>query len=170
MLSHSVSRRTKELRLPLHHPEAQAPIGELHVVASVDRVFGRLWAHLVEALLANAVKTLLVAAFLLVCFQVLITQHLTKAARYLAGLDLHDPTPPQPLQLDRARDGFWRPDILDTVVDATNSLLHSQHTLREQLVRSQADLADSEARLRLVTDVADEGATRLCVGISGLQV
>jgi signal transduction histidine kinase/ActR/RegA family two-component response regulator len=145
----AVSQRTKELRLPLRHSDAPAPIGQLHIVASVDRVLARLWDHLVEVLLANAVKTLLVAAFLLVCFQVLITQHLSKAARHLSDLDLHDPAPPRPLELERPRSGFWRPDILDTVVDATNTLLHSQHALRERLVRSQADLADSEARLRM---------------------
>ena len=145
----AVSQRTKELRLPLRHSDAQAPIGQLHVVASVDRVLARLWERLVEVLLANAVKTLLVATFLLICFQVLITQHLTKAARYLSDLDLRDPAPPRPLEFERPRGGFWRPDVLDTVVDATNTLLHSQHALREQLVRSQADLADSEARLRM---------------------
>ena len=146
---HASSQRTRELRLPLRHSDAQAPIGQLHIVASVDRVLARLWDHLIDVLLANAVKTLLVAAFLLVCFQVLITQHLTKAARYLGDVDLNDPAPPRPLELDRPRSGSWRPDILDTVVDATNTLLRSQHALRERLVRSQADLADSEARLRL---------------------
>ena len=144
----AASQRTKELRLPLRHGDAPAPIGQLHVVASVDRVLARLWDRLIEVLLANAVKTLLVATFLLICFQVLITQHLTKTARYLGDVDLRDPAPPRLLELERPRGGFWRPDILDTVVDATNTLLHSQHALREQLVRSQADLADSEARLR----------------------
>jgi signal transduction histidine kinase/CheY-like chemotaxis protein len=145
----AVSQRTKELRLPLRHGDAAASIGQLHVVASVDRVLARLWEHLVEVLLANAVKTLLVATFLLICFQVLITQHLNKTARYLSEVDLRDPAPPRPLELERPRGGFWRPDILDTVVDATNSLLHAQHALREQLVRSQADLADSEAHQRM---------------------
>jgi signal transduction histidine kinase/ActR/RegA family two-component response regulator len=135
--------------LPDVEYDAAASIGQLHVVASVDRVLARLWEHLVEVLLANAVKTLLVATFLLICFQVLITQHLNKTARYLSEVDLRDPAPPRPLELERPRGGFWRPDILDTVVDATNSLLHAQHALREQLVRSQADLADSEAHQRM---------------------
>jgi PAS domain S-box-containing protein len=145
---HAASQRTKELRLPLRHTDAPAPIGQLHIVASVDRVLARIRNHLIDVLVANAVKTLLVAAFLLVCFQVLITQHLTKAARYLGEVDLNDPAPPRPLELDRAQGGRWRPDILDMVVDATNTLLRSQHALRDRLVRSQADLADSEARLR----------------------
>jgi signal transduction histidine kinase len=144
-----VSQRTKEQRLALRHGDAAAPIGQLHIVASVDRVLGRLWAHLVEMLVGNALKTLLVAAFLLVCFQMLITQHLSKAGRHLSHVDLDDPAPPRPLVLDRPRGGPWRPDILDAVVDAINTLLRSQHALRERLVRSQADLADSEARLRL---------------------
>ena len=150
----AVSERTKVMRVPLHHRDAPAAIGELHIVASVDRVLARLWTHLVEVLLGNAVKTLLVALFLLLSFQVLVTQHLAKAARHLGGIDPHDPAPPQPLRLDRPSGGFWRPDVLDTVVDATNTLLNSQHALREELVRSRASLADGEARLRMGLEAA----------------
>ena len=149
-----VSRRTKELSWPLMHESSGKPIGQLRIVASVDQVLARVWDHLVEVLVGNAVKTMLVAAFLLVSFQLLVTQHLTKAARYLSGLDLRDPAPPPPLELDRPRGGYWRPDILDHVVDATNSLLHSQHALREQLAQSQAEVAESEARLRLGLEAA----------------
>ena len=149
MAGRVVSQRTKELRLPLKHADAPQPIGELHMVASVDRVLGRLWAHLVAVLLANALKTLLVAGFLLVCFQMLITQHLAKTARYLSEVAPDDVSPPPPLALDRPRTGWWRPDILDTVVEAINTLLGWQYAMRDRLVRSQADLADSEARLRM---------------------
>jgi PAS domain S-box-containing protein len=151
---HAASRRTKEFRAPLLHESASGPIGQLHIVASVDRVLARIWDHLVQVLLANAVKTMLVAAFLLISFQALVTQHLTKAARYLSGINLQDPAPPKPLELERPADGFWRPDILAHVVDATNSLLRSQHALRERLARSQAEVADSEARLRLGLEAA----------------
>lgn len=145
----AVSERTKVMRVPLHHRDAAAPIGELRIVASVDRVLARIWEHLIEVLLGNAVKTLLVAVFLLLCFQVLVTQHLAKAARHLDGIDPYDTAPPQPLLLDRPRSGSWRPDILDTLVDATNALLRSQHALREELRLSRADLVESEARLRI---------------------
>ena len=150
----AVSERTKVMLLPLQHRDAAAPIGELRIVASVDRVLARLWAHLVEVLLGNAVKTLLVATFLLLCFQVIVTQHLAKAARHLDRIDPHDPAAPQPLVLDRPSGGRWRPDVLDTVVDATNTLLQSQYALREELMRSRADVAESEARLRMGLEAA----------------
>lgn len=152
-----VSQRTKDVTLPLYHPAAPQPIGELRVVASVDRVLERVWARLLNVLLANAVKTLLVAGFLLWCFQVLVTQHLSKLARHLRNADLHRTTPPPPFSLDRPAQGRWRPDILDTVVDALNELNASQYELREKLQHSQDELARSEAWLRLGLEASGAG-------------
>ncbi|WP_284614453.1 ATP-binding protein [Aquabacterium humicola] len=156
----AVSLRTREMMVPLVRgsgPGGQT-IGQLRIVASVDRVLGRVWARLAEVLLANAVKTMLVAGFLLVCFQVLITQHLAKVARFVRGIDLQDPAALlRRLELDRRERGRWRPDILDTVVEATNGLLRSLHEARQRLVLSQAELAESEARLRLGLEAAGAG-------------
>jgi PAS domain S-box-containing protein len=156
----AASVRTKETRIPLARRGATGPqrIGEVQIVASVDRVLSRVWARLAEVLLANAVKTALVAVFLLLCFQMLVTQHMARLAGYVRGIDPETTRADRPpLQLDRPAQGRWRPDILDTVVDAINGLVASLQRARRQLVLSQAELAESEARLRLGLEAAGAG-------------
>ena len=156
----AVSVRTKETRIPLARKGAAGlqRIGEVQIVASVDRVLSRVWARLAEVLLANAVKTALVAMFLLLCFQLLVTQHLARLAGYVRGIDPETTRADRPpLQLDRPAEGRWRPDILDTVVEAINGLVASLQRARRQLVLSQAELAESEARLRLGLEAAGAG-------------
>jgi PAS domain S-box-containing protein len=156
----AASVRTKETRIPLARRGAAGMqrIGEVQIVASVDRVLSRVWARLAEVLLANAVKTALVAVFLLLCFQVLVTQHLARLAGYVRGIDPETTRADRPpLRLDRPARGRWRPDILDTVVDAINGLVASLQRARRQLVLSQAELAESEARLRLGLEAAGAG-------------
>lgn len=156
----AVSVRTKETRIPLVRRGGTGlqRIGDVQIVASVDRVLSRVWARLAEVLLANAVKTALVAVFLLLCFQMLVTQHLARLAGYVRGIDPETTRADRPpLQLDRPAQGRWRPDILDAVVDAINSLVASLQRARRQLVLSQAELAESEARLRLGLEAAGAG-------------
>jgi PAS domain S-box-containing protein len=176
----AASVRTKETRIALIRRVGMAPqrIGEVRIVASVDRVLARVWTRLAEVLLANAVKTALVAVFLLLCFQLLVTQHLARLAGYVRGIDpamTHADRPP--LRLDRPLRGRWRPDILDTVVDAINGLVASLQRARRQLVLSQAELAESEARLRLGLEAAGAGlwdwdvaGARLYLGAGCLQL
>ena len=156
----AASVRTKETRIALvrRGAAAQHRIGEVQIVASVDRVLSRVWTRLAEVLLANGVKTALVAVFLLLCFQVLVTQHLARLAGYVRGIDPETTRADRPpLQLDRAPQGRWRPDILDAVVDAINGLVASLQRARRQLVLSQAERAESEARLRLGLEAAGAG-------------
>ncbi len=156
---HALSTRTKETRIPLLHPQAgPGPIGEVRIVASVDRVLKRVLARLLEVLLANGVKTLLVAAFLLLCFQSMVTQHLARIATFVRGIDPQaGGGPARPLVLARGGSEVWRPDILDQLVASINALVTSLHSAHGQLDQSRAELADSEARLRLGLEAAGAG-------------
>lgn len=154
-----ISRRTKETRIPLLRPEnGSVLIGEVRIVASVDRVLQRVLARLAEVLLANAIKTALVAIFLLLCFQHLVTQHLARLAEFVRSIDPRAPLAERPpLVLQRPAKGAWRPDILDALVDSTNGLLGSLRQARLQLGASEAELAQSEARLRMGLEAAGAG-------------
>ena len=155
------SEHRREARVPLVHREGSGTvdIGTLHVVASVDGVIARVWGRLVAELVANAIKTALVAVFLLLVFQYLVTQHLARVAGYVRNIDpvragaADDP----PLALDRRATGRWRPDVLDTVVAAINALLSSVRRAHRELQASQAQLADSEMRFRLGMEAAAAG-------------
>jgi hypothetical protein len=118
-------------------------IGSVRVVASVDRVLARVWDQLLVVLLSNAVKTLLVAGFMLLVFQYLVTRHLSRIAAFVRRID---PVAPlgEEVKLDRPATGRWRPDILDAVTTSINGLSHS-------LQRAHEDLLRSDERLRVLT-------------------
>ena len=141
----AVSQRKVAAEVPLvrEHRGQALTIGTLQVVASVDRLLARLWDQLLITLLSNAVKTLLVAGFMLLVFQYLVTRHLTRVAAFVRRIDPAAPRGEQ-VQLDRPSSGRWRPDILDAVISSINGLSRSLHGAHE-------DLRQSDERLRALT-------------------
>jgi PAS domain S-box-containing protein len=141
----AVSSRVVTAEVPLVREHRGQPlmIGTVRVVASVDRVLARVWDQLLVVLLSNALKTLLVAGFMLLVFQYLVTRHLTRIAAFVRRID---PTAPhgEQVELDRPVTGRWRPDILDAVTTSINGLSRS-------LLRAHEDLLRSDERLRVLT-------------------
>jgi PAS domain S-box-containing protein len=149
----------KEALLALTHEQGgrAVGIGTLRVVANVDRVIARIWSRALFELLANGVKTLVVALFLLLVFQYLVARHLAKVARFVRDVDpLGAATGVQPLVLDRRPPG-GPPDALDAVVGAINALMASLRRAREEIDASQRRLAESELRFRLGLEAAGYG-------------
>jgi len=135
----SVRRIESVLPLVRMHRGQRLNIGELHVVASVDNVLGRLWSRLIVMLLSNGLKTLLVTAFVLLIFQAMVGQHLEHIASYLrrVGKNIFRV---EELGLNRPASGRWRPDALDHVANAINSM-------RSELSLTNAELIDTNQRL-----------------------
>jgi hypothetical protein len=149
-----------QVELPLIHErvDTQQTIGTLRVVASVDRALGRVWDRLLIELVGNGLKTMLVAAFMLLVFQYLVTRHLTQVARFVRDIDPARPLPSgRTLALDRPATGRWRPDILDAVTRSINGLLRSLEQARAERDASHEQLARSELRLRLSVEAAGAG-------------
>jgi PAS domain S-box-containing protein len=139
----SQRQRSAEVALVRPHRGQALTIGTVQVVGSVDNVVARLWDQLLATLASNAVKTLLVAGFMLLVFQYLVTRHLTQLAGFVRRIDPAAPQGEQ-LQFDRAPTGRWRPDILDDVMTSINGLSRSLQGANEEL--RQAD-----ERLRVLT-------------------
>jgi len=141
----AVSKRVVEAEVPLvrEHRGQRLTIGTVRIVASVDRVLARVWDHLLVVLLENAVKTLLVAGFMLLVFQYLVTRHLTRIAAFVRRIDPAAPRGEE-VQLDRPASGRWRPDILDAVTSSINGLSRSLQGALDELMRS-------DERLRVLT-------------------
>jgi diguanylate cyclase (GGDEF)-like protein/PAS domain S-box-containing protein len=135
------SKRQMETVFPLSRLNfgENVPIGELHVVASVDNVVSRLWSKLIVMLVSNAIKTFLVTAFVLLIFQALVGQHLEHIAGYLLQFSKRVSSE-QSLQLNRLEGGRWRPDALDHVANAVNQM-------REEIMRSGTALKATNDRL-----------------------
>ncbi len=138
----SVRQIERTMPLVRMHRGKSVPIGELHVVASVDNVVDRLWSKLLVMLASNAIKTLLVTGFVLLIFQAMVGQHLEHIAGYLrrVGKNIYQA---DYLQLNRPEAGRWRPDALDHVTHAINSM-------HGELSSAYAELKDTNQQLDAV--------------------
>jgi PAS domain S-box-containing protein len=76
-------------------------------------------------------------------FQYLVTRHLTRIAAFVRRIDPAAPAGEE-VQLDRAAEGRWRPDILDAVTASINGFSRSLQAAHEDLQRS-------DGRLRVLT-------------------
>ncbi|MEK6662460.1 MAG: ATP-binding protein [Pseudomonadota bacterium] len=132
-------RIASDIPLVRSYRNQNVTIGTLHIVASVDNVVDRLWTKLVETLLTNLAKTLLVALFMLYLFQRLAGRHLVKIAQHLRLLG-REPGSEQTLQLDRPVQSRWRPDTLDGVVTAVNSMHRNVSASHAQILALNAEL------------------------------
>ncbi len=142
------SARQMEATLPLRrvHRGQDVLIGELHVVASVDNVFSRLWSKLIVMLVSNAVKTFLVTAFVLLIFQAMVGQHLEHISSYLRRF-ARNVSDESMLRLNRPTTGRWRPDALDHVANSVNQM-------REEIVRFSGELRATNDRLASVIETS----------------
>ncbi|MBT3361630.1 MAG: hypothetical protein HN403_18555 [Rhodospirillales bacterium] len=68
-------------------------IGNLQVVASLEGIYARLWNKALVILLSNGVKTFLVAVFMFLLFQYLVTRHLRKLAEHVKNTDIRRQPP-----------------------------------------------------------------------------
>ncbi|HEY5648299.1 MAG TPA: response regulator, partial [Nitrospiria bacterium] len=115
-------------------------IGVLRAVASLDNVYLRIWNRVFVILASNALKTFLVAGFILFLFQNWVTRHLVRIAEYTRRLRLQETSPP--LDLDREKPSMENQgDELDQVVSAINEM-------RSNAFRAFEDRKNSEARYR----------------------
>jgi signal transduction histidine kinase len=134
------SRHVITRRFPLvqHDFGKTVDIGVFEATASLDAVYDRLIDKVMIALVANAVKSLLVAAFALMLFQMTVTRHLYRLADYAKRIDLERSDAPA-LTLDR--EPPERPDVLDQLVESIN-------TMRANLTGAYAGSRRDEERMR----------------------
>ena len=166
--------QTRELLLRQEHRGQLLEIGRVEVVASIDDVLARLWDRLLTTLVSNAVKTALVALFLLLVFHHLVTRHLVHLGAFVGGLD---PTRPggEQLRLQRPDGGRWRPDVLDKLAGAVNAWSSSLHAAVGELRRSDDRLrALTRETPAFIYEIDAEGriafANRTLPGLTRAQV
>lgn len=122
-------------------------LGTLHLAASLEGVYNRLRDRVLVIFGAQAVKTFLVASFIFLLFQLLVTRHLQHISHYVRSKRLGKPSPELTLRR-RARAGG--PDELDDVVHAFNQMCAN-------LELSYQQLAISEERFDLAMRGANDG-------------
>ncbi len=109
-------------------------LGTLEVVASLAGVYQRMVDQLINILFVEAVKILMIALFIFLVVQLVITRHLAKLAEYTAALRLGNL--PKPLELRRPSRLLRGPDELDELVAAINGMRRALQETYDDLVAS----------------------------------
>lgn len=141
----------------------------LEVMADIKPVWQQLTNRFVKMLVTNGIKIFLIAGFVLLMFQYLVTRHLESLAQQIKCLDFSKPY--SPLRLERK--GVLKHYEFDQVVSGLN-------TMQEKAREAYELLARNEQRLLLFFDSTEEAiigvdrdgvclfANDACLGILGL--
>ena len=114
------------------HRDSPRLLGQLHVKASLQGIYGRLLDTFLVILITQAVKTFLVSMFIIYLFDRMLMRHLR---RLVDQLGRHY-SRAQPFSIERSVTEFNKGDELNTLVGALNRLqntVESEHRKLEQL-------------------------------------
>lgn len=92
-------------------------IGRLEIVASLDGVYKRLYNKIWIILVSNFIKTLIIAAFFIYIFQLLVTRHINHMADQVREMDEDNLDKPITLERSTSRNGGDEFDVLINAFD-----------------------------------------------------
>lgn len=141
-------RMSRIFSLTYRYRNQHVDLGTLRVVASLDDVYRRLYDRVLVIFGSQAVKTLLVATFMLLLFQWMVVRHLEHLSEFARNKRIDDTSGTLVLNRPPPKDG--KPDELDDVVSAFNDTCT---VLQESYDR----LARSEERFNLAMKGANDG-------------
>jgi two-component system, sensor histidine kinase PdtaS len=114
-------------------------LGSLHVVASLDGIYSRLWDKALVILVSQTIKTFLVSGFIFFLFYLLIGRHLLTLVGFANKFDPN--ALPEPIVFDRRKPD--PPDELDQVVTSMNQMQSRLSTYLLELTESREQLGQS---------------------------
>ncbi len=99
-------------------------LGKLHVTASLDMIYNRLYEKAIYILISQSIKTFMVSIFILLMIRYFFTKHISKIAEFTKNINVSNMTP---LSLNKAnRSCNNNPDEIDVVVNALNEMSNNQ--------------------------------------------
>jgi PAS domain S-box-containing protein len=148
------SSRTIVRRYPLVRNQRgqEMEIGVLEVSASLDDVYSRLLGRLGVVLVTNGIKTFLIALFMLIIFQWLVTRHLYRLADYASAIDPTRPDSPD-IVLDRRSARTRSKDALDMLSTTLNDM-------RRKLTSAYLAISESQQSYQQIFDNSPVGLFR----------
>lgn len=130
------------------HLDQDLEIGKIRAVATLERVYSRLIEKTVDILISNAIKTFMVAGFMLLVFHLLVTRRLIDIVNFVRRQDLDEEY--TPLRLGHKLANPSKPDELDLVVEELN-------LMRDKLHKSYIKLKVREKKYRELYDTMAQG-------------
>ena len=109
----------KKIPLTYMHDYEEIPLGELTVVADLNKLYQQLIDKTIVILFSQAIKTFLTSFFILFLFQRLVTRHLEKIAKHTKSLRID--SKPKQLNLDKVI-STSKHDELDNLTEAINTM------------------------------------------------
>lgn len=120
-------------------------IGTLQVVASLDEIYGQLVDKAATIFFSNALKTFIVAGFMLFLFNFLVTRHLNTLAQQSLDIDLEKGR--KLLKLNRPEGEEYSSDELGVLETALNEMQQKIMTSHDEL-RTARDHANTSSRTK----------------------
>lgn len=117
----------------------------LKVATDIAPIRADIYQKFLHSLIANGIKIFLIAAFVFLMFQYLVTRHLEEIAKQIQQQDITKPL--EPISLKRSKNS--RQDELDKVVSDLNEM-------RDQARGALTQLEKNEERLLLFFDSTEE--------------
>lgn len=111
---------TRSYPLQYEHRGELHRIGEFKVMATLDQVYQRLINKVWVILISNAIKTFLIAGFMLFIFQRLVTRHIFHLANQVSEIGVDDLD--KHIDLDRKKNKQSERDEFDVLVDAFGAM------------------------------------------------
>ncbi len=142
---------SKSYPLLYKHRGVTQKIGSLEVVATLDDVYQRLIDKVWIILISNAIKTFIVAGFLLFIFQRLVTRHINDLAQQVAAADVDNLS--SPLILKRGRTRSDRHDEFDILINAFEVMRHKISESVARIQRREENLRLYEMIMATTTDL-----------------
>ncbi len=126
-------------------------IGTLEVVATLDDVYRRLIDKVWVIFISNAIKTFIIAGFLLFIFQRLVTRHINDLAYQVALADVDNLT--SPLVLKRGKSSAGSHDEFDVLINAFDIMRNKISDSVERIQRREENLRLYETIMATTTDL-----------------
>ncbi|GGI78349.1 sensor histidine kinase [Shewanella gelidii] len=144
----------KKFELHYRSSTDEMRVGSLIIQADLNAIYERLWDRAILILLSNAVKTFLVAGFILLFVWLNITRHLLQLSQYCQEIDLDEDF--EPIQFKN----YTKKDEFDQVATAINQmqtqLRHSFTAIKQSKASLQDALADRERLLEVERSYKEE--------------
>lgn len=152
---------TLEKQFPLiyHSGSEEIPVGTLVVQADLNAIYSRLYDRGIVILLTNAVKTFLVAGFILFLVWINVTRNLNRLSVYCQNIELEKGFEPLSFNTHKRRNEFDQ--VADAINDMQQQIRSSFDAIKQSKEELQTALEDRERLLELERSYKEELARQV---------